>query len=195
MRQTTTWQIPYPESPDHTRTWEYWQAIAERADACLTTVQNAINNKAPYALWAGTGSVVITNAVSGTCAFTYPVGRFTQPPIVTAMGIATGNHYTYIAQGTNTINGVTCGLAHRDGAVATATYTAHAHAIQMTSAAAPGRSAEEPAEGLSSRQATCHTAGCDNADAQIPILTPDPDTPITCGVCGQPITDAPAAAI
>jgi hypothetical protein len=40
MKQTTAWQIPYPESPDHTRTWEYWQAIAERVDTCLTTIGN-----------------------------------------------------------------------------------------------------------------------------------------------------------
>jgi hypothetical protein len=40
MLQTPAWQIPYPESPDHTRTWEYWQAIAQRVDACLTQIVN-----------------------------------------------------------------------------------------------------------------------------------------------------------
>lgn len=61
MLNTPTWQIPYPESGDHTRTWEYWQGIAARVDACLsqvaqpavvqvrqTVVQSIPNNLAAY---------------------------------------------------------------------------------------------------------------------------------------------------
>lgn len=35
MRSTTNYALPYPESPDHTRTWEYWQGLAEAVDALL----------------------------------------------------------------------------------------------------------------------------------------------------------------
>jgi len=35
MKTTTTYAISYPEAGDHTRTWEYWQAIATKVDDLL----------------------------------------------------------------------------------------------------------------------------------------------------------------
>jgi hypothetical protein len=35
MKTTTTYGISYPESPDHTRTWEYWQEVATKVDSLL----------------------------------------------------------------------------------------------------------------------------------------------------------------
>lgn len=70
MRNTTTWQIPYPESPDHTRTWEYWQAIAERVDACLTQV----NQKPLWSVYANTATADIGQTL--TAAFTAPSATY-----------------------------------------------------------------------------------------------------------------------
>lgn len=49
MRTTTNYALPYPESGDHTRTWEYWQGLADAVDAVLATGRF---NK-PYAFAAG----------------------------------------------------------------------------------------------------------------------------------------------
>jgi len=42
--------------------------------------------------------------------------------------------------------------------------------------------------------ATCHTAGCGNADYTAQIYVPADPTPpdVVCGVCGQPIGDVAA---
>jgi hypothetical protein len=38
--------------------------------------------------------------------------------------------------------------------------------------------------------ATCHTAGCGNADIPIPVYVVEgAPANVTCGVCGNPITD------
>lgn len=39
------------------------------------------------------------------------------------------------------------------------------------------------------RMATCHTEDCGNAEIAIPVRLVDENTTVTCGVCGQPITD------
>jgi hypothetical protein len=35
MKSTPIYALPYPEAPDHTRTWEYWQGLAERMETVL----------------------------------------------------------------------------------------------------------------------------------------------------------------
>lgn len=43
MKTTTTYGISYPESGDHTRTWEYWQSLATKVDDLLAGRAAALN--------------------------------------------------------------------------------------------------------------------------------------------------------
>ncbi len=42
MKTTPIYALPYPESQDHTRTWEYWQALADRLEAVLPGIDASI---------------------------------------------------------------------------------------------------------------------------------------------------------
>ena len=39
MKSTTNYALPYPESGDHTRTWEYWQGLADAVDQVLAAAK------------------------------------------------------------------------------------------------------------------------------------------------------------
>lgn len=38
-------------------------------------------------------------------------------------------------------------------------------------------------------EVTCHTENCENGEITIPVISPDMDFNVVCGVCGQEITD------
>jgi hypothetical protein len=42
VKTTPVYALPYPESSDHTRTWEYWQALADRLEAVLPNIDASV---------------------------------------------------------------------------------------------------------------------------------------------------------
>ena len=41
---TSPWNLPYPGPSDHTRTWEYWQALADATNTALSTIDNKVGS-------------------------------------------------------------------------------------------------------------------------------------------------------
>jgi hypothetical protein len=91
----------------------------------------------PYRMAAGAVVVTVSNATAANATVTFPAGRFTQNPIVTALAIGTSVWVAYAAAGANT-TAVSLGIRQIDNAAASATVTVHWHAIQMTSGSGSG---------------------------------------------------------
>jgi hypothetical protein len=193
MKQTTTWQIPYPESPDHTRTWEYWQAIADRVDTCLTTLKNGVP-----VVQAGTVNMSINNATSGSATVTFP-RTFTAVPTL-AVNINSGAGIGG-AGGcwSKMFNITTSGGTLFLNAASPVTFSNvpvqwTAFMPPATPLAAALQATDAPA-GWHYVTATCRTPGCPSENQPVEnILVPDvPEdwgwSGITCGACGQEITD------
>ena len=198
MKTTTNYALPYPESGDHTRTWEYWQGLAESVDTLLKSkfVERApdgsinvatggVNRPLPFATYANQVSIPFNNTVTAGLAVTLPAGRFTQAPVATASAYATGEYTASISATSATA--VTVQLRHVGAVLWTGSWWCSFHAIQMLPGAGPGLL---DAGDLAQRAATCHTDGCPNAE--IPVMVdgdPATVTAVLCGVCNQPITD------
>ena len=207
MKTTTNYALPYPESGDHTRTWEHWQGLADAVDALLKSkfveraadgsaviITGGVSRPLPFAQAAllVNGNVAASNfAVQ---AFTFPASRFTVPPVLVAT--AASWPFNVSIYGATTAAGGNVAWIHNDGQSVTQALSAHVHAVQMTPTTAPAADPAESAPGTAEVVATCRTGGCPNADIPltITVMTVDPMgnpmTPsVSCGVCGQPITD------
>jgi hypothetical protein len=91
----------------------------------------------PFAAYTTERTVVVSAAGQGTLAFTFPTGRFTQPPIGAATVVSTANYYAFI-NGIPSITGMTVGVKHYDNTVGTANIGVHAMAFQMTATSGQG---------------------------------------------------------
>lgn len=149
MRTTTNFALPYPESGEHTRTWEFWQGLAEavdtllaskfvyqKADGSMSLTFGGVTRPVPFAQAALRVTGSVTNATFAVAAFTFPASRFTQPPIVAVGGEAFP--FATIVYGGVTATGSNIAWAHVDGTPTTATLTAQVHATQMTPTAGAG---------------------------------------------------------
>lgn len=93
----------------------------------------------PFAIAAGAATMTITASNTGSVNVTFPAGRFTVAPIVTAISAGgTGSSQFYVAHTSLTASGMTLQAFQRDNTTATATFTIHWHAIQMNTGAASG---------------------------------------------------------
>lgn len=110
---------PYPIGTDRVADGDdAMRAIAEKADAVV-----------PMAQAAGFVAVNVAASVQGTAAVTFPVGRFTQSPIVV---VSCSSHSTYLAAGTSAaVGGFTAAVRQVDATAATVTVTVMWHAVQM----------------------------------------------------------------
>lgn len=148
MRNTTNFALPYPESGDHTRTWEFWQGLAEAVDTLLASkfVQRApdgsviittggVARPMPFAQWAATPSVQVTGATFNVATVTFPASRFTAAPIVQA----TSATFPFNAlAGSVTATGFSLIVLHNADLSTTTTVSVNVHAVEMTPTAGPG---------------------------------------------------------
>lgn len=91
----------------------------------------------PFAFSAGTTSITLSSAASGSTSVTFPAGRFTQIPIVTFGRGANGNKFVVNNSGLTT-SGMTVTVASGDGSSYTGTVFVYWMAVQMASASAAG---------------------------------------------------------
>jgi hypothetical protein len=191
MKTTPIYGFPYPENPDHTRLWEYWQGLA-------TAVENTLTNAAPFRSHAQILSVTISAASWATKAFTWPAGRFTQIPVL----LLTSTEATVIAAQWSglTLGGGNIMVRQYQDQAGSATLSVYALGWQATSASGPGLFVQPPpspppvtfADGPPEPilvTATCHTAGCGNEGIPLTLWAASLTDPIQCGACFQPITD------
>lgn len=100
MRTTPVWEIPFPEPEEHTRTWELWQAQAERLEELLSgtgwMLEDAIalnsavatNLAPPASSWGGVIKAAGWVQVSFRCQLLAPLtpgsdGNFADTDIAT----------------------------------------------------------------------------------------------------------------
>lgn len=94
----------------------------------------------PHAEAAGSISVTVTAAATGTAVVTFPTGRFSVAPIVTATLVdpAAGSARLSARVTSPTNTGFTASVFTGDGSTTTSTVTVHWHAKQMLFSAAAG---------------------------------------------------------
>lgn len=105
------------------------------------TGDSSIARPIPFATFVGTGSVVLSNAASGTVAIPLPTtggNRFTQAPYVVANAVAAAGNVYMCWVSAASATSVTIGIRHVDNALASATVSVQMIAIQMTPTSAPG---------------------------------------------------------
>ena len=185
MPATTPHGYPYPVGTDRLMDGDNAiQALAEAVDSKLGVA--AAGSVAYPAGGAGITSVTVT----------FPAGRFTVAPVV----VVTSTHPGVIAATpTPTATAATIYGQGKDAAGndinMPSNRAAWWHALQTTATAATTTAAPPP-----DAVVTCRTPGCDNAGIDIPVSLVSVDADgiehtsdaVTCGVCGQPITDARA---
>jgi hypothetical protein len=166
-------------------------AIAALATAIETRM---VEGSMPWRMAAGAtapwASIAANSGASLTV--TFPTSRFTSAPIMSTNGISSG----YVATSSAAPNTTQCTLRCYNPTGGSITPSVHWMAIQMLPGSGAGLLAVRELEpGETAYRVTCHTAGCDNADAELEIfwLDADGDPTVVCGVCGQPITDVIAA--
>lgn len=123
--------IPYPDGTERVMDGDNAMgAIATKVDGLGLA----------YAMAVGSSNIVAPGgAASAAVSVTFPVGRFTQPPIVIAnVALGTINYVTNV--GTPTTSGFTATIFHNTAGtnVGANTYPIHWHAVQMLPGAAPG---------------------------------------------------------
>lgn len=92
----------------------------------------------PYAQAAGTGSVVLSGASSGSVVINFPPGRFAQPPLVTANVDFNSQHYAIVGISNRTPTSVRIQVRRIDLSAVTVTVPVMWHAVQMTPTSAEG---------------------------------------------------------
>jgi hypothetical protein len=202
IKTTPNFGLSYPESGDHTRTWEYWQTLATQVDTLLkdkfvqysasgqiAVTAGGITRPVPFATQVGLNSVSLSQTVSATTAIVFSAGRFTQPPMV----VATSADETLFASAYSpTTTGFTLAATHYNGQPLTGNYFSYWHAIQIAPGSGPGLLSENTnpsTDDVAPMTVTCHTTDCDNADIPITIKTKPDVGAIICSGCNQPITD------
>lgn len=153
----------------------------------MFTEVGGVSRPRPFAVAAGDFPVSVPGANAGvSVAVTFPSGRFTLAPVVTALGESNG--YSAASMGGSTVTGVGLRFFNPTAATHTAPRVSW-HAIQMTTSAAPGLRAPRAPTGLT-RTVVCDTEGCGNAGVPI-VLTLEEEfwASVYCGVCSEVITD------
>jgi hypothetical protein len=190
MRTTTNYALSYPESVDHTRTWEYWQSIATQVDALLKArfvefaadgsiaiSSGGVARPLPFAQAAGKVAVNLAAAYTGWTGATFPASRFTQTPLVTVASTA-GDYFSAVSN--LTPSGCAIWATYFRGSNVAAGLDVHWHAIQMT----PGAAAGVLDADAVARIVVCNTPGCANEGIEIELSLPAGGNPVVCGVCG-----------
>lgn len=111
MKSTANFALPYPESSDHTRTWEYWQGLADAVDTLLKTkfvqfgadgsikvTTGGVTRPLPFAFATGTAVIPNTGSATPSVAFTYPAGRFTVTPFLVCMPYSVATLISIVGQ-------------------------------------------------------------------------------------------------
>lgn len=112
MPANTPHGYPYPLGTDR---------VAD-GDNDIQALATAVDTKLGIGM-AGTNTVTISAAPSGSLAVTFPVGRFTSVPAVVASSSGTS---TYIANvSTVSATGFTLNVFHRDGTSSSTSIPAH----------------------------------------------------------------------
>lgn len=107
MKTTPILNIPYPEPGDNTRTWEYWQAQAERIEAILTAPGKwaHLGLSGPGTIVGGAAAVALgwqidlagsspCNVVGGGITFPQPGNYEVSYRIGMVFSVAPGDGYT-----------------------------------------------------------------------------------------------------
>lgn len=194
MGTTATWALPYPELSDPPDGPTQIKALANRTDAIATQLKSGVPT-----LQMGQQNVVITSATTASLGVTFPRAFTALPTVVGNINAASANMVGWTLRMTAVSNSAANILLTTTGAGVT--YTP---AVQWLAALNPvtplAMKAETFAveEGWHYATATCHTPGCPKEDEAVSgILVPDVPADwgwggISCGVCGQPITDVVA---
>ena len=198
MKNTTAWQIPYPESGDHTRTWEYWQGIADKVDQIFTTFKTALNTLPTIQLGTFTGGP--SSQAQIATSVTFPKAFLQAPIVVTNNTTSAAGGVKWISRAYSiTPTGFNYYLVAADGITATWSalqqWTAMIKdpVMPLLTATETASSVEPAPQGWHNVSAVCANPACENYRIEVPgILIPDaPDdigwTGIICGACSQPI--------
>lgn len=105
----------------------------------LSFITGATRRPLPFAMQAGTATITISAAASGSASVTLLTGRFSATPIINVTN-AGGTSATawYLSTNTQSSTGFTVRADHRDGTSASATINVDWTAFQMKSATAAG---------------------------------------------------------
>jgi len=174
--------LPYPTSTDIPDVPEDIRKLAVAVDARVPVAYSAGLASIAAAACGASGSLSV--------AVTFPVGRFTQAPVVSATIAAVISNSVPMIPRTSpsTAAGVTLYVFNNSAGSITpsAAIPVSWHAVQMLAGSGPGLLAAGD-----TFTATCHTTGCENEGAVLELAL-DVDAPpdaVACGVCGRPITD------
>lgn len=179
MTGTTSKGLPYPQGGD----------LLSQGDDTIKALADALNAMMPFRLALGSFSATaLAGNASMTQTITLPVAAgFDAAPLAFCMAWSNGYNASSASPSSATV--ISC-RATNVTATTQATLTLYWLAIQWAPGSGPGPAVLLAAD---THTATCHTEGCDNAGHPIPMPleeTPEGDLPgVTCGVCGQPITD------
>lgn len=197
MRTTTNFALPYPESADHTRTWEYWQGLAEAVDSLLAAkfvqfapdgsvkvTSGGVARPLPFSIYTATPTIP-AGGTTPSLVITFPANRFTAAPTVAALPYSVA--HTLIVGGV-TATSLTL-FAYSAGQTVPATNVSLTCLQGLPGGV--GRVAPAPVEGMQLVEATavCLTEGCANAGVPLQVFMVA-DSVVTCGVCMQPISMA-----
>ena len=145
MPSTTAWGLPYPVIGDQADVPGDMGELAEAVDGALTELSAdvaAVPRPDPSAVTAwrmAAGRATMPTAPAGnsgvTVAVTLPAGRFTVPPIVTALAVSNG--YGAASAGAPTTTSFSCRYYNPTGSTPSSP-TVHWIAVQMTTSKAVG---------------------------------------------------------
>jgi hypothetical protein len=139
-----SWNAPTQDTTGFGSVWVFIKNGAEvnrlvlaQDGAVYTRTVTNLYRPFPYATYADTKTVVVTNAGQATLAITFPSGRFSQAPMGVATVTSSANYFAFI-NGSPTASGMTVGVKHYDNTVGTANIGVQVVAIQMTPTSGAG---------------------------------------------------------
>lgn len=138
MGSTPTYGFPYPELTDSANVPRDNRALAEAVEAAVAALAAQVTAlpKPPYAMAAGVATVSGVTANGGAAvAVTFPVGRFTQPPMTMVTGSSNG--YSAGSMFTATTTGFSGKYYNPTASVPTST-SIQWIAVQMTASSGAG---------------------------------------------------------
>lgn len=177
-------QIPYPELTDPPDGPAQMKALADRVDQLLHTGVPAVQ--------AGSFTGGQSGASSATATVTFPRTFTAMPSVSTNINSGIGATMQAWTRG---INATTTGFTYLMFAAVAMTYSVSLQWIAALTPSIPVARDSAPPEEWHYVTATCHTPECPKDGEPVSgILIPDDPaawgwTGITCGACGQPITD------
>jgi hypothetical protein len=111
---------------------------SDGAIQAYTYAPSMVVRPVPFATWAGSGSVTLSNTVSGTAVITLPSGRFTQGAVFTVTTTASAGLNHVASLSASTLTSITVAIRHVDNIATSGSVGFHVHGIQMTSTSGPG---------------------------------------------------------